>query len=149
MATNLEIDQGDTKRQVLVVEGANEPYGLECSVRGHASATDNSDSSGGLDTGPDPFELPMAALGACATMTVRMYVDRKAVEVRKISVSVKHDELSKFESPELWRVVLLDGLANDMVLQRLRDIADRCPVHKLIAAGTCVRTEFIDSSAQL
>lgn len=132
-------------RRVLAVEGGHRPYGLVCTVRDHSFPSDKPESSGGADSGPDPFELLMGSLAACTAMTLRMYLDRRAVDVGEIRVSVEHDDASRSDRPAFRRVVALDRPVDDAVLQRLRDIADRCPVHKVIAAGSRVETRFVDS----
>lgn len=144
MSTKNESEQVSKKRRVLAVEGTSRPYGLNCYVRGHAFASDKPESSGGADSGPDPFELLMGSLAACTAMTLRMYLDRRAVEVGKISVSVEYDDSSPPALPIFRRMISLDGPVDDIVLNRLRDIADRCPVHRVIAAGSRIETRFGD-----
>lgn len=133
------------KRRVLAVEGEYRPYGLVCTVRGHSFSSDKPESSGGADSGPDPLELLMSSLAACTAMTLRMYVDRRAVDVGVIRVSVEYSDTLRTDLPAFHRVVSLDRPVDDAVLQRLHHIADRCPVHKLVAAGSRVETRFVGS----
>lgn len=136
------------RRLVLATEGSSRPYGLVCTVRGHSFPSDKPESSGGVDSGPDPLELLMGSLAACTAMTLRMYVERRAVDVGGIRVSVEHDDTLRSERPAFRRVVSLDRPVDDAILQRLRHIADRCPVHRVIAAGSRVETRFVDSCSR-
>lgn len=145
MATANDSTGVTRKRRVLAVEGGSRRYGLVCTVRNHSFSSDKPESSGGADSGPDPLELLMGSLAACTAMTLRMYLDRRAVEVGGIRVSVEHDDVSRSDHPVFRRVVSFGQPVGDAVLQRLRDIADRCPVHKVIAAGSRVETRFVDS----
>lgn len=139
-------DAAGTKRGVLASENGNGPYGLVCTARCHSFLSDKPGSSGGSDCGPDPFELLMGSLAACTAMTLRMYVDRRAFDVGAIRVSVEHEDSGPPSAPPTFRrTITLGRVVNDPVLQRLRDIADRCPVHKVIAAGSQVETRFVES----
>ncbi|MCD6674699.1 MAG: OsmC family protein [Burkholderiaceae bacterium] len=139
-------DKAGTKRLVLASENGSGPYGLVCAARGHFFLSDKPESSGGTDGGPDPFELLMGSLAACTAMTLRMYVDRRAFDVGTIRVSVEHEDSGGAPEPPMFRRMISLGRAvDDPVLQKLRDIADRCPVHRVIAAGSRVETRFVES----
>ena len=89
---------------------------------------------GGRDTGADPFELLLAALGACTAMTIRMYANRKGLRLDRISVQLRHvqrasgsDIKDRFE-----RVITLDGQLSTEERQHLLAIAERCPVSQTL-----------------
>ncbi|QUD86848.1 bifunctional alpha/beta hydrolase/OsmC family protein [Phenylobacterium montanum] len=98
---------------------------------------------GGLGSGPSPFELVSAGLGACTAMTLRMYAERKGLPLGTVSVAVAHKRAPEAEKPERFeRVVSLGGdLAPDQI-ERLMQIADRCPVHRLLEPGAEIRTRL-------
>ncbi|WP_438306945.1 OsmC family protein (plasmid) [Streptomyces sp. HUAS TT11] len=84
----------------------------------------------GNDTGPDPIEVLLAALGACTSVTVRMYADRHTWPLRDVQVRLR---LEQDGEPAVVREILLDGL-NDTQQGRLMAVAQRCPVHRLLSA---------------
>lgn len=95
----------------------------------------------GGDTGPDPFELLLAALGACTSATVRMYADRHAWKLHDVQVRVRLEQGSE---PAVIREIFLDGDLDDDQHSRLMAVAGRCPVHRLLSAPpplTTVRVE--------
>ncbi|MEU1415209.1 OsmC family protein [Streptomyces sp. NPDC005731] len=85
----------------------------------------------GNDTGPDPIEVLLAALGACTSMTVRMYADRHAWPLRDVQVRLR---LEQDGEPAVVREILLDGDLDDAQQSRLMAVAQRCPVHRLLSA---------------
>ena len=95
---------------------------------------------GGLGSGPSPFELVSAGLGACTAMTLRMYAERKGLPLGLVSVAVSHRRVEGAERFE--RTVSLGGdLTMDQV-QRLMEIADRCPVHRVLEPGATIETRL-------
>lgn len=124
-----------SQREVYVVESGNGPYGQFITSGRHVLGADEPEALGGKDTGPDPFELLLASLGACTAMTIRMYADRKQIALRKVEVRLRHlqratagkDLKDKFE-----RVITLEGDLTDAERQHLLEIADRCPVSQTL-----------------
>lgn len=109
----------------------------------HRLAADEPQEAGGLDTGPSPYGLLLAALGACTSMTVRMYAERKKWPVRRIAVRLRHgktygrdcasaadDKPVKIDRIE--REIELSGDLSDEQRQRLLEIANKCPVHQTL-----------------
>ena len=109
---------------------------------------------GGQNTGPDPYEHLLAALGACTAMTIRMYANHKKLPLEHVEVSLSHernyindaetseDEHSKIEA--LIRKVQLVGPLTDADKERLMQIADRCPVHKTLHNNPHVITTIVE-----
>lgn len=126
-------------RRVVVRENGDGPYGQTCIVRAHAFAADKPAASGGSDTGPDPFELLMTSLAACTAMTLRMYAQRKALNVGRITVIVEQDR-NFVESRSFRRLIEVVPPVCERIAGKLVDIANKCPVHKLLASGTAIDT---------
>lgn len=123
------------EREVTVVESGAGPYGQFITAGRHVLGADEPEALGGRDTGPDPFELLLSGLGACTAMTLRMYANRKAWPLTKISVRLRHatraaagqDLKDRFE-----RVITLEGDLTEEQRQHLLEIADRCPVSQTL-----------------
>ena len=130
--------------QVIVRTGQSR-YHTEIFAAGHPLVADEPERVGGTDTGPTPTGLLMAALGACTTITLRMYSDRKEWPVEEIGVRLRHRKLKPAEAPTSEKgVPILDEISQEVELigpldaeqrERLLQIAHRCPVHKALDAG--------------
>lgn len=112
--------------------------------------TDEPESYGGMGSGPTPYGLLSASLGACTSMTIRMYANRKGWPLDRVTVTVRHnkdhaddcehcgEEHSKVDIFE--RSIRLEGNLDTAQLDRLMEIADRCPVHRTLHEPVVVRT---------
>lgn len=96
---------------------------------------------GGLDLGPTPHDLVCAGLAACTTQTLRLYAKRKAWLLGPVTVKVTHRrDLSAKPIDIFDRVITLGGDLDEAQRARLLEIADLCPVHKLLTGGAAVLT---------
>jgi len=133
----------DRKRRVVVGESGLGPYGQVAVSRRHVFTADEPESLGGYDTGPDPLELLLSSLAACTVMTIRMYVNRRRIDVGKITVTVEHewvrDETGKTRDI-FRRLVHVDPRPTSDVLNTLLEVAERCPVHKAITNSPIIET---------
>lgn len=135
-------DQASTDDAVHVLNSDN--YLCQVSVRGHRFLFDEPPAAGGEDQGPTPRELLSAALGACTAITLRMYAQRKQWPLQTVRVTVTRDDArAKAENLPgvLRRRIDLRGDLNAEQLERLLEIADRCPVHKLLSQQVLILTE--------
>jgi len=102
---------------------------------------------GGLGSGPDPYDLLAAALGACTTMTLRLYARRKGWPVEDISVCVSHARGGLGDRDAFTREVTVTGALDEAQRARLAEIANRCPVHQTLERGADVVTRFVAPAA--
>jgi putative redox protein len=143
---------GDGPRAVEVSETGMGTFQQTVTTGPHHLIADEPVDVGGLDTGPSPYDLLLAALGACTTMTLRMYADRKALPLNRVSVRLQHSTIhaSDCESCEtrqgkidrIDRVITLEGDLDDAQRTRLLEIADKCPVHRTLHSEVQINTEL-------
>jgi putative redox protein len=92
-------------------------------------------SAGGLGSGPNPYDLIAAALGACTVMTLRLYAERKAMPLATACVRVLHRRRGLDAKDRFVREIVLTGALSDSQRRQLLDVANRCPVHRTLAAS--------------
>jgi putative redox protein len=128
-------------RPVAVRTVPGERFRASVAVGPHALAADEPAEAGGGDAGPAPFELLAAALGACTTMTLRMYAERKGWALRGVEVGVERVR-REGATPEnlLRRRIRLEGDLDAAQRARLLEIAGKCPVHRALEGGVAVET---------
>ncbi len=115
----------------------------------HHLLADEPEAYGGTDRGLSPYGFLSAGLGACTSMTIRMYARRKGWPLHHVSVDVNHDKVhaqdadsrSDAKADQFTRVVRLEGDLNDEQRSKLMEIADKCPVHRTLERSSTVVTE--------
>lgn len=143
--------------KVVVREtGENGPYQNEVLIGGRRFFADEPASVGGADTGPDPYAWVEAGLGACTSITLRMYANRKKWPVDRISISVDHAKRHAEDCVDcgpgdkidvFTRYIEIDGDLDDEQRARMLEIADRCPVHRTLENGAKVETHLATKPA--
>lgn len=148
-----EEDVLNTEKQV-VVRTDDDGYLTEIKAGPHSFLADEPESVGGTNLGPTPYGYLSAALGACTSMTLRMYADRKKWDLKEVRVHVSHskdyyedseaveDKKSKIDIFD--REIELEGNLDDEQRARLLEIADRCPVHRTLHSDVKVITKLAD-----
>jgi putative redox protein len=123
----------------------------EIQAGAHALRADEPVAAGGTDTGPDPYALLLSALGACTSMTLRLYAARKGWDLREVVVELDigrayaedcaHCEDPRAMADQITRRITLDGALDAAQRTRLVEIAAKCPLHKTLVAGVRVKDE--------
>jgi putative redox protein len=139
---------------VRVRETGAGKFQQEITVGAHRLFADEPVASGGLDSGPTPYDLLAAALGACTAMTLRLYADAKQLPLERVGVELRHEKIhaadcSDCETREgkvdrIERVIELEGPLDAAARKRLVEIADKCPVHRTLHAEIRVSTRLAD-----
>ena len=142
--------------RAVTVNGGSSGLRQAISVGMHQFLADEPKASGGSDSGPDPYELLLSALGSCTNMTLRMYADRKGWPLKEIRVVLTHSkshakDCANCEQPaamldRIERRITLIGELSAEQRQRLLVIADLCPVHKTLTSRIDIQTELVESS---
>lgn len=119
-------------------------FAQEVTVGRHTFVVDEPAAVGGQDAGPTPYDLLLAALGACTSMTLRMYAERKGWPLGGVSVELSHSRIHARDCAEcetehglldrIERQIHLDGPLSEEQHRRLMEIADRCPVHRTLTS---------------
>lgn len=117
-----------------------EHYRTAIVTNGHHLIADEPDEVGGKNLGPGPGEFLMVSLASCTAITVRMYADRKRWPLEKITVEVTSD---KIDTTTIFiRHVYLEGALDEEQRHRLLQIANACPVHKVLTNPIEIKTEL-------
>jgi len=149
------IDSEDKQRptvangEISVIE-RNHKFTLDVFSDSHHWRADEPVKSGGSNTGPDPYEHLLAAVGSCTAMTVRMYASRKKWPLEDVQITLRHgrEHLTDCENCDqtptkldiIERDITFIGDLSDNQRARLLDIADKCPVHKTLTGEMEIRT---------
>jgi putative redox protein len=147
-----EAEPAETVPGVRVAEAGEGRFAQLVQAGRHRLRADEPVAVGGDDSGPGPYDLLLAALGACTSMTVRMYAEQKKWPLRRVSVELKHDKVHAADCAEcetregkldkIERVLTLEGELDDAQRQRLLEIANKCPVHRTLHSEVWVPTRL-------
>jgi putative redox protein len=116
-------------------------YKTKVYAGGHFIYSDEPADVGGTDEGMPPAALLLASLGSCTAITIRMYADRKEINLDRIKIDLaicKEDEMSK--ETRITRKISFTGDITDEQRERLLVIADKCPIHKLLSNPIKIET---------
>jgi putative redox protein len=127
----------------IVAETGLGKYQVEARVGDAAFLIDEPVASGGLGSGPNPYNLLSAALGSCTTMTIRLYAGRKGWPLHRVRVAVRHSR-PDLNARDLFETdIALEGDLDAAQRARLMEIAERCPVHLTLARGSQLRNVLL------
>ncbi|MCL2635313.1 MAG: OsmC family protein [Betaproteobacteria bacterium] len=129
---------------VVVAESGRGRYQQDVLVGQHRLVADEPASMGGGDSGPAPFDFLLAALGACTSMTLRMYAERKGLALRRVSVELQHEkvDIDGCRRDRIERRIALEGDLNPAERQRLLEIAEKCPIHRTLSQPLLIESHL-------
>lgn len=139
---------------VVVQETRRSKFEQTVTIGPHRLTADEPVSAGGEDTGPGPYDFLLAALGACTSMTMRMYADRKALPLDRVTVMLRHGKVHAEDCAEcetktgmldqIEREIAMEGTLDPEQRQKLMEIADKCPVHRTLTSEVRIATRAVD-----
>jgi putative redox protein len=137
----------DAGEAVIVAETGLGRLQVEARTASGALLIDEPVSVGGLGSGPNPYDLLSAALGACTSMTLRLYAERKAWPLQRVQVSVLHHRPS-LDARDLFELTIaLEGPLDEAQKAKLMQIAEHCPVHRTLDRGSDVKATLAPAIA--
>jgi len=121
--------------KVTVTENGQGRYQQTVSAGQHTLLAGEPASMGGDDAGPAPFDYLLAALGACTSITLRMYAERKGLPLTGVSVELAHDkvDIDGVQRDRISRSITLNGDLSEEQRQRMLEIAGKCPVARTLS----------------
>jgi putative redox protein len=138
----------------VVRETRNSKFQQTVSVGPHQLLADEPVAAGGDDSGLAPYDLLLAGLGACTSMTMRLYADRKALPLTRTTVTLRHNKIHAEDCAEcetkagmldqIERVITMEGPLDAEQRKRLLEIADKCPVHRTLTSEVRILTSATD-----
>ncbi|MEN3288810.1 MAG: hypothetical protein V7634_3110 [Bradyrhizobium sp.] len=143
-----------TPREVVVSETRAGKFQQTVAIGPHHLIADEPLAAGGDDTGPGPYDFLLAGLGACTSMTMRLYADRKALPLDRVTVTLRHSKIHAEDCAEcetkagmidqMDRVIAIEGALDEAQRAKLMEIADKCPVHRTLTSEIRIVTRQAD-----
>jgi putative redox protein len=153
-AAEPEVVTADAPRNVVVRETRNSKFQQTVSVGPHRLLADEPVAAGGGDSGPGPYDFLLAALGACKSMTMRLYADRKSLPLERATVTLHHSKIHAQDCAECETregmldqidvAIGLEGALDAEQRKRILEIADKCPVHRTLTSEIRIVTRAAD-----
>jgi len=148
MATTEQTEPGH-----VIVHGTAAGFAQKIEVGSHRLDADEPVSFGGTDSGPSPYDLLLAALGSCTSMTIGLYARKRGWPLENITVSLRHSKIhaadcDNCETKEgkidrIEREIQLTGSLTDEQRAKLMEIANKCPVHQTLTSEINIKTRAI------
>jgi putative redox protein len=154
VAPEQAVDLGEAPRNVVVRETRNSKFQQTVAIGPHRMLADEPVAAGGEDSGPGPYDFLLAGLGACTSMTMRLYADRKSLPLERVTVTLKHSKIYAQDCAEceteagmldqIDRVIAMEGNLDAEERKKLMEIADKCPVHRTLTSEIHIVTQAAD-----
>jgi len=148
------VEAVDKPRQVVVRETRASKFQNTVSIGPHHLLADEPRSAGGEDSGPGPYDFLLAGLGACKSMTMRLYADRKSFPLERATITLNHSKVYAKDCAEcetregmldqIQVAIGLEGPLDADQRKRILEIAEKCPVHRTLTSEIRIVTRAVD-----
>jgi uncharacterized OsmC-like protein len=149
---------GGVEPREVVVYGSARGFAQDVAVGGHKLVADEPAAVGGTDAGPGPYDLLLAALGSCTSMTLGLYARRKQWPLEAVRVRLRHSKVHAADCEDCeTKDAMIDRIDCDVELvgsldvdqrARLLDIANKCPVHRTLTSEIAIRTQLVPEGSR-
>ena len=139
--------------RTVSVDSGPSRYAKSIRIGAHVLEADEPADVGGNDTGPNSVELLMAALGTCASITPQMYAERKQWNLQSLHVEVTYERVLAADNTasgatigmvdQLEMQICLAGDLSEEQRNRLLEIANRCPIHRMLTSGVKIQSQLL------
>ena len=143
-------DESSNSPPHVIVRGGADNFAQDVEIGRHHFAADEPLGEGGTDTGPSPYDLLLAALGTCTSMTISLYARRKGWPLKDVTVSLRHSKIHAADCVDcetkmgridrIEREIQLTGPLTIEQRAKLMEIADKCPVHRTLTSEINIQT---------
>ena len=147
-------EPGEAPRKVVVQETRKSKFNQTITVGPHHLVADEPVAAGGEDAGPGPYDFLLASLGACTSMTMRLYANRKSLPLDRVTVTLKHSKIYAKDCEEcetregmldqIERDIAIDGALDAEQRKKLMEIADKCLVHRTLTSEIRIVTKAVN-----
>jgi putative redox protein len=154
VAAEQAADASAAPRLVVVRETRDSKFQQTVTVGPHHLLADEPVAAGGEDSGLGPYDFVLAGLGACTSMTMRLYAERKSLPLERVTVTLKHSKIHAEDCAEcetkagmldqIDRVIAMEGKLDAAQRGKLMEIADKCPVHRTLTSEVRILTVAAD-----
>lgn len=137
----------------VIVHGDADGFAQQILAGAHALTADEPVEAGGTDIGPSPYDLLLAALGACTSMTLGMYARHKAWPLESVTVRLRHSRIHAADCESCdTKDGMLDRIERDLQLigaltaeqsAKLLEISNKCPVHRTLSSEIDIQTRLV------
>ena len=134
----------------VIVHGDAKGFAQKIDIGAHHIVADEPVSYGGTDTGASPYDLILAALGSCTSMTIGLYARKRKWPLENISVSLRHSKIHAQDCEEcetkegridrIEMEIHLDGALSDEQRAKLMEVAGKCPIHQTLTHEINIKT---------
>lgn len=139
---------------VVVQETREGKFSQRVLAGGHVLRADEPVAAGGMDSGMSPYDLVLAGLGACTSMTIRMYADLKGFPLERATVELRHEKIHAADCTDceskngkidrIDRLIRLEGPLSEEQRAKLLEISNKCPVHRTLHSEVSIPTRLAD-----
>lgn len=137
----------------VIVRGDAAAFAQEIAVGRHKLTADEPIEVGGQDTGPSPYDLLLAALGSCTSMTISLYARTKKWPLENVTVNLWHSKIHAADCRDcetkvgkidrIEREIHFEGALDEEQRTKLLQIADKCPVHRTLQSEITIQTRAV------